>query len=145
MTRVVCDTNVIVSGFLWPGPPREILGLAARQEIRLFTSRPLLMELSRVLGYPKLARVLTRADLSAGDLATWLITHASLVVPRPLPEPAVPDDPSDEQVLACALEAAADVIVSGDRHLLKLAAYCDIPILTVRDFLSDHGGWPVIR
>jgi putative PIN family toxin of toxin-antitoxin system len=136
MTRVVCDTNVVVSGLLWAGPPREVLRLAERRAIRLFTSRPLLLELGRVLSYPRLARVLERANLTGADLAAWLIEHASLVVPRPLAEPAIPDDPADEQVLACAIESGADAIISGDRHLLALGVHGGIPILTVRDFLS---------
>lgn len=136
MTRVVCDTNVMVSGFLWAGPPREILRLAERGAIKLFTSRPLLLELARVLSYPKLERILLRANVTGADLVTWLVEHASLVVPRPLPGPAVPDDPADEQVLACAREADADAIVSGDRHLLLIGVYRGIPILTVRDFLA---------
>lgn len=136
MTRAVCDTNVLVSGFLWAGPPREILRLAEGHAIRLFTSRPLLLELGRVLNYPKLERILSRADLTGTDVATWLIEHASLVVPRPLPEPVIPDDPADDQVLACAREADADAIVSGDHHLLLVGAYRGIPILTVRDFLA---------
>ena len=136
MTRAVCDTNVLVSGFLWAGPPREILRLAEGHAIRLFTSRPLLLELGRVLNYPKLERTLIRANVTGADLATWLIEHASLVVPRPLPEPIIPNDPADEQVLACATEADADAIVSGDRHLLVIGVYRGIPILTVRDFLA---------
>jgi predicted nucleic acid-binding protein len=48
----------------------------------------------------------------------------------------IPDDPDDERILACAIDGRADLIVSGDRHLLDLESYADIPIITVRDFLE---------
>ena len=51
---------------------------------------------------------------------------------------AVREDPDDNRILECALAADADVIVSGDRHLLKLGAYEGITILTPRDFLKAH-------
>jgi len=49
---------------------------------------------------------------------------------------AIPDDPQDEIFLACALDGQADLIVSGDRHLLDLGKYHGIPILTARQFLD---------
>ena len=49
----------------------------------------------------------------------------------------IPADPVDEMVLACAVEGQADLIVSGDRHLLDLGEYQGIPIVTAREFL----GW----
>ncbi len=50
---------------------------------------------------------------------------------------SVPDDPKDEMFLACALDGKADVIVSGDHHLLDLESYRDIPIMTPRQFLDQ--------
>jgi len=49
---------------------------------------------------------------------------------------AIPDDPDDEEILACAVDGRADLIVSGDRHLLALGAFRGIPILSPRDFLA---------
>ena len=51
---------------------------------------------------------------------------------------AVREGPDDNRILECALAADADVIVSGDRHLLKLGAHEGITILTPRDFLKAH-------
>ncbi|HEY65285.1 MAG TPA: hypothetical protein G4O02_12015 [Caldilineae bacterium] len=48
----------------------------------------------------------------------------------------MPDDPMDEMVLACALDAQADLIVNGDHYLLALGEYRGIPIITVRDLLG---------
>ena len=46
------------------------------------------------------------------------------------------DDPDDDRVLECAVKGNADYIVTGDRHLLKLASYQVIAIVTVRQFLD---------
>jgi putative PIN family toxin of toxin-antitoxin system len=52
---------------------------------------------------------------------------------------AVPDDPDDNRVLECALAGKADYIVSGDRHLLRIASFEGIAIVTVRRFLETAG------
>jgi putative PIN family toxin of toxin-antitoxin system len=48
----------------------------------------------------------------------------------------IQDDPDDNRVLECAAEGNADMIVSGDRHLLRLERFGEIPILRVREFLD---------
>jgi len=62
--RVVLDSNVIVSGLGWSGPPARILDAALDGRLVLVTSPPLLAELRRVRGYPKLAKVIARAQLA---------------------------------------------------------------------------------
>ena len=49
---------------------------------------------------------------------------------------SVPDDPADEKILACAMEARADIVVTGDHHLLDLRQYKGIAIVSVREFLE---------
>jgi putative PIN family toxin of toxin-antitoxin system len=63
--RVVLDSNVIVSGFGWSGPPATVLDAALDGRLVLVTSPPLLAELRRVLAYPRLAKALD----GAGQLA----------------------------------------------------------------------------
>ena len=48
----------------------------------------------------------------------------------------VPGDPSDNRILECAVAAEAEVIVSGDSHLLRLGSFNGIPIQTPADFLA---------
>ena len=50
--------------------------------------------------------------------------------------PAAPDDPDDDHVIACALAASAELIVSGDRDLLKLGEHKGIRIVTVVQALN---------
>ncbi|MBN2301398.1 MAG: putative toxin-antitoxin system toxin component, PIN family [Lentisphaerae bacterium] len=136
MKRIVCDTNVLVSGFLWDGKPRRLLADMETEEICAFTSRELLDELDRVLRYPKLVSVLRRAGIARQDILRWVVRHTMIVMPKPLESVVIGADPSDDRVLACAVSASAETIVSGDRHLLDLGAFRGIPIVTATAFLK---------
>jgi putative PIN family toxin of toxin-antitoxin system len=134
--RVVLDTNILVSGLLWSGPSRQVLDAARRGEIRLFTTQVLLDELADVLRRDKFATRLKRAGVSSDTLVTGFKALANLVEPHSIP-PTILDDPDDDAVLACAVAAKAQAIVSGDSHLLKLANFSSIPILTATDLLKQ--------
>jgi putative PIN family toxin of toxin-antitoxin system len=60
--RVVLDSNVIVSGFGWSGPPATILDAGLGGRLVLVTSPPPMTELRRVLEYPKLAKAIREAE-----------------------------------------------------------------------------------
>jgi uncharacterized protein len=128
--RVVLDSNVIVSGFGWSGPPARVLDAALDGRLILVTSPPLLAELRRVLTYPKLAKVLDGGEQLAN------LVEASGVVVLPTSVVAAIDDESDNRVLEAAVEGAADYIVSGDEHLLGLGSFERIPIVTPAQFLA---------
>jgi len=134
--RVVLDTNILISGLLWSGPPRQILDAARRGEIELFTTQTLLDELADVLGREKFVTRLEQADVSSDTLVTGFRALATLVEPQNIP-PTILDDPDDDAVLACAVASKATGIVSGDSHLLKLAKFSNIPILTAPDLLRQ--------
>jgi predicted nucleic acid-binding protein len=68
-----------------------------------------------------------------------LKTDTILVPGRAAVKGSVPQDPRDEMFLACAIDAKADCIVSGGRHLLGPQTYRDIPILTVKEFAEKLG------
>ena len=67
-----------------------------------------------------------------------LLRKYAIVVPGSTTVNAVPDDPDDNIIIACALEAEADMIVSGDRHLLAIGSYQNIPIVKAAEFLEDY-------
>lgn len=132
--RLLLDTNLLVSASLTQGGlPRQLLDAARGGRFELCTSEHLLRELQRVLAYPKLADRLTRAQTSADFLVAQLRTLC-LVVHTPAEVPRVIDtDPDDDHVLAAAVAARADWIVSGDvRDVLPLGSYQGIPIVTAR-------------
>ena len=140
--RIVADTNTVLSGLLWQGPPRRLLDLARQRTVTLCTSPNLLAELAEVIGRDKFVKRVHAATLSAAELVQDYERLAEIVEPQPLPIPTS-RDPDDDHVLACARAGKADLIVSGDRDLLTLHEYQDIPILSTTDALArvaERGG-----
>ena len=133
--RVVADTNTVVSGLLLYGPPRQVLDAARTGMMTLSTSAPLLAELAEVLQRPKFAQRLAQANVTPQILVFGYAALARLVVPGPIGSVVVAD-PDDDEVLACAVAAQAEVIVSGDRALLALESYEGIPIITAAQLMA---------
>ena len=133
--RVVADTNTVVSGMFWRGAPRRVLDAAHTGRIELFTTRALLTELENVLKRDKFARQIRRVGRGPGQLVLEYVSFTTLVKPAVI-APVILADPDDDQVLACALAARAEAIVSGDSHLLNLREYGGIPILTATKLLA---------
>ena len=130
MRRVVVDTNVLVSAILFGGPPGVVLRLAAAGGMLSLTSAVLLTELHGVL--------LSKFHLSP-DIAELIVNEwkaAGEVVEPAVEVSVITEDPSDNRVLECALSAHADVIISGDKHLLTLKSFHGIPILSPQAFLA---------
>ena len=93
--------------------------------MHLATSPELLDELERVLHYPKF--LFTESEIQA--FLREVTAIARLVHPRQRID-VVQQDPDDNRVLECAVEAEAEWIVSGDPHLLELGKYKGIQILS---------------
>jgi uncharacterized protein len=134
--RVVVDTNTLISALLWQGTPYKLfLTLRDNNGIELFTSPALLAELADVLARPHLNARLLKINQSPENLLAE-ITRAFVVIrPIPLTQP-VRRDPDDDEVLACALTARANFIVSGDADLLVLKTYEGIDILNAVQAIS---------
>lgn len=136
--RLVLDTNTVISGLLWQGPPARLIDAAQADQIELVTSTALLAELQGVLGRDKFARQLAKRQLSPADLFDGYAALATRFVAAPLPQP-VSRDPDDDAVLACAFAAQADLIVSGDGDLLTLGDFREIPIVTADEAVGRIG------
>ncbi len=134
--RVVADTNIIVSGLLWRGNPRRILEVARAGDIELFTTALLLAELEDVLNREKFAERLAFAGVVSHDLVLGYAALASVVEPAQI-EPVILADSDDDAVIACAVAAHCDVIVTGDSHLLDLKQYRDIRIVRADELLAE--------
>lgn len=129
MKRLVLDTNVVASAILWGGVPRLLLQAAREKRVELFTGTPMLDELTDILGRRKFEKKIAASALTIDQLVDRYATLAALVRPTPIPRTA--PDPDDDMVLGTALAAKADLIVSGDRHLLDLGgSYQNIRIAT---------------
>ena len=127
--RAVIDTNVLVSGLFWHGAPHTLLEQVRAGTLVLISSPVLLTELENVIGRAKFDAILTRSATSREQTLTELRQCAEIIEPPPLALP-VCRDPDDDAVLALALAAQADLIVSGDDDLLALKHYQGIPITT---------------
>jgi putative PIN family toxin of toxin-antitoxin system len=135
--RVVLDTNVLVSAALRPdGPNGQIVRLArGGGRLQLVTSSALLTELWEVLRRPTLS-----ARIPVSDARSFVesVRDNSEIRDDP-PDPArVARDPKDDFVLALALSAAVEALISGDRDLLEIAEP-PLTILTPRQLLDRLG------
>jgi putative PIN family toxin of toxin-antitoxin system len=133
--RIVVDSNVIVSGFLFGGNPARVLGSVVEGVTLCFTSLPILDEVRGVLQRPKFG-------LSAEQALAFVDEFHLLcrvVDPRHRVQ-AIADDPKDNMVLECADAAKANVIVSGDAHLLELKRWGSVRIVSPADFIKEIGG-----
>jgi len=133
--RLVLDTNIVIVALLWRGAPHELLGLITEGHARCFSSAELVGELARALQYPKFTQRLSEEHLDPEALVERYSRLAKQVVPANI-SPTVLADPDDDRVLACALAAQADLIVSGDSHLLNLKAYQRVPIVGAAEALK---------
>jgi putative PIN family toxin of toxin-antitoxin system len=126
VAKVVLDTNVLVSALLWGGNSFHLLQAARYGRIQLFSSTLLCQELEAVLSRPKFHSHLSSNDLSAqqlGHLYRGMVHTVNAPVSR---------DPQDDMVLACAVAAKADLIVTGDEDLLTLTHFQNIWIANPR-------------
>ncbi|HEX4079802.1 MAG TPA: putative toxin-antitoxin system toxin component, PIN family [Rhizomicrobium sp.] len=133
--RAVIDTNVLVSGLLWRGPPHLLIELVRDGSLALISSPALLAEFAEVIGRAKFRTILSRAGTGADDILAQLRQLAEIIDPPPLPEP-VSRDPDDDMVLALAIAARCDLIVTGDADLLILHAHAGIPIVTAVEAIA---------
>ncbi|OFZ86350.1 MAG: putative toxin-antitoxin system toxin component, PIN family [Betaproteobacteria bacterium RIFCSPLOWO2_12_FULL_62_58] len=133
--RAVADTNTVVSGLLWYGAPRTFLDTARAGAISLYTSGALLAELADVLPRAKLAKRVAASGMSVKELARRYALLAQRITPAEI-DPVVLADADDDAVIACALAARADLIVSGDKRVRNLKTYHGIRIVGVNEALA---------
>jgi putative PIN family toxin of toxin-antitoxin system len=131
MSRVVLDTNVYISALMFGGLPGSLLDLALLRSFTLIISPALLDELDE-----KLRAKFGVSPEDAAFLRARLENLAQVVEPGEALS-VIAEDPDDNRVIECAVKGGADLIVSGDRHLLKLARYNGISIVAVRQFMES--------
>jgi putative PIN family toxin of toxin-antitoxin system len=129
--QVVFDTNIYISAFITPGGRGEVAYLlAVNGKLELFTSVPILTELAG-----KLQNKFQWDHGHVTDAVRHVAACAKIV--KPTKRLAVLADEPDNRILECALEAGAELIVTGDRHLLTLESYEGISIVTLAAFLEQ--------
>ena len=138
--RLLLDTNVVVAGLLWNGHPRHLLDLAINGDVALFSCPALIDELAHTLNYPKFSqRIAAHCATTPSALTVRYSALVTLITPADVPR-VIEEDADDDQVLACALAANANLIVSGDKHLLGMGGqYQGIPIVTPAQAIQAIG------
>jgi putative PIN family toxin of toxin-antitoxin system len=133
--RVVIDTNVLLSGLLWPGKPHRLIEQVRAGALILVSSPALLAELAEVIARPKFKSALARSGTDPELMLAQMRLLAEITAPPPLPEP-VSRDSDDDVVLALATAARPDLIITGDQDLLVLGAYAGIPIVSAAEAID---------
>ncbi len=131
-TKIVLDTNILISALGWPGKPRQIFNMTLEGDVELLISQKQIDELQRVLNYPRLGfteNQKTRFLFILLETATLVETSNKLKI--------VKDDPDDDVILESAVENNADFLVTGDPHLLKINEFNKVKILTAAQFLKQ--------
>jgi len=136
-TRTLPDTNVLVSAFIAGGPPSRVVEAAIDGRVELVLATPVIAELERVLT-AKLGHALERVRSNS----SFLVALAAECIDPPAQVPqAITGDPDDDLILACAVAAGVDVLVSGDRrHLLPVGEHQGVRILTPQALLAELAG-----
>ncbi|MCP2727447.1 putative toxin-antitoxin system toxin component, PIN family [Limnofasciculus baicalensis] len=135
--KIVVDTNIFVSGWLWGGIPARLFRLARTHQVIICACEPILAELETTLEKQKLQAKLQSLGFTVNGLMRGT---RELVEVYPISTINLPElrDPNDNMILATAIAAAVDVIVTGDLDLLVLQEYEGILIVTAREFLDRY-------
>ena len=129
--KIVLDTNVFISGIFFHGPPAKILEAWKSSEIQIILSKEILEEYQRVAD--ALAEKYPEIDISA--IIELIDIHGEIIDTERI-EVFECEDPDDNKFLECAIASRAKLIVSGDKHLLKLNGYQEIVVYKPRDFVD---------
>jgi putative PIN family toxin of toxin-antitoxin system len=131
--RVILDTNVLISGIFFSGPPYQILKAWHSHKIQLVISSDIYEEYRRVADLLK--KKYKKIDISS--ILHLIDINSDIINTQDLPKP-ICEDPDDEKFIACALSGKVKIIVSGDKHLLKLSGFNDIMIIKPYEFVDKY-------
>jgi uncharacterized protein len=131
--KVVFDTNVWLSIFMNKIITEEFS--KNKQNLTIYVSEGILLEISKVIFYPKIAEILKKSNFTPRETIRAIKANSKKVEPN-LKLYVSDRDVTDNIILECALASGADFIVSGDRHLLEVGKFRKTRILTPREFFD---------
>lgn len=131
--KIVLDTNVFISGIFFGGPPSQILEAWKQSKIKIILSEKILIEYQRV-GEELSAKY---PSINITPIIELLTIFGELVETKGITE-NICEDPDDNKFIECAIASNSKLIVSGDKHLLRISGYQDIEVLKPRDFVDKH-------
>ena len=130
-TKVLLDTNILISALGWSGKPKVIFEKCLHGELVLVTSPNQIEELRRVMDYPKF-------NFTEEQKARFIsiILEIATMVEITGKVKVIVDDPDDNAILETAIVGNANYLISGDPHLLKLKEFARVKIITASEFLG---------
>ena len=132
--KVVFDTNVWISIFMEKRIKDEFSRV--KQNLTVYVSEDIGLEVLKVLQYPQVSKILRKTGIQEKDVLRILAANSRRVEPK-VELHIVNGDEEDNKILECALAARADIIVSGDKHLLNLGKFKKTRILAAREFFDS--------
>jgi|SRR3989344_7368241 len=129
--KIVIDTNNLISSIGWEGNSKNLLRKIINREHDLFISVKQLVELKRVMNYPKF-----KFTEKQKNKFLEIIYKIAIIVDTRSELNVIKEDIDDNILLECAVEADVDFIISGDEHLKKLKEFGKIKIVSVSEFLK---------
>jgi uncharacterized protein len=131
--KIVLDTNVFISGIFFHGPPAQILDAWKKSKIQIVLSKEIINEYQRVA--KSLAEKFPEIDISS--IIDLVAIHAEIVDTDGI-EVFECEDPDDNKFIECAIASKTKLIVSGDKHLLKISGFREIVVHNPRNFVDLH-------
>ncbi|VEN74763.1 putative toxin-antitoxin system toxin component, PIN family [Candidatus Desulfarcum epimagneticum] len=131
--KIILDTNVLISGIFFSGPPSRILKEWRNKRFEIALCEKILSEYQRVAD--ELSHKYPQIDTA--PIIEWVADHGQLIDTEGV-DISVCEDPDDDKFIECAIAGKCDIIVSGDKHLLKLAGYKGVGILKPREFVDRY-------
>lgn len=131
MTRIVPDTNIVISAIFWSGKPYDVIAQGLAGEYQLVTSPEIIDEVIR-----KLRDKFQFPEDKIEEQANIMLSLFHVIVPTTKLD--VVRDKSDNKIIECAVEGTANVIVTGDPDLLALKDFRGIKIVTADEFLKSY-------
>jgi predicted nucleic acid-binding protein len=129
--KVIVDTNVLISGIFFGGPPRAVLEAWVAGRYELLVSPSMVDEYVRTCD--RLGT--SHPNLEYQSILAAIVGHATLVADVPGSEP-ISADPDDDKFMLCA-DANGAIVVSGDKHLQDVDGWRGVPVVKPRDFFES--------
>lgn len=131
--KIVLDTNVFISGIFFGGPPSQILQSWRKSQIQIVLTEQILEEYQRV-GEELSAKF---PSINIEPIIELFTIFGEFVETKGITE-TICEDPDDNKFIECAIASQSKLIVSGDKHLLKISGYKEIEVLKPRQFVDNY-------
>ena len=136
MLRVTLDTNILISGSFWTGDSFKILELIDKKQIGCVLSKEIIAEYDRIVNGDDIVEKSEDKSLILSKIVQKVMLNSEIVEPKTRLN-IVKNDHSDNMIIECAIERKADFIITNDNHLLKLAEFEGVKIVTPKEFLRQ--------